>query len=266
MRNLKISFCTTCMGRTHHLKQTLLQNIRDNLSYGEDNLEFVILDYSSPDDLKEWIHSDPDIGPYLKNGVVKYFESPGHTVFRHAEAKNLAHFKATGDIVCNLDADNFTGPGFADYLNRQFTKNINSICTVSLLCYAWMEEKNKGCIGRIALSRDNFIKINGYDDQKFAKGWGGEDDDIVRRAREAGLKKAGVLDSKYLQTVDHSDEERVAFCELDHQEDSLKRIEDVRTIFEANRILRIPLQKIKDFTSSPKKSSAARAPQEMNLN
>ncbi|WP_158563357.1 hypothetical protein [Chitinophaga silvatica] len=47
MEPLKISFCTVCMGRLHHLRQTLLQNIADNTTY--DNLEFVILDCNSED-------------------------------------------------------------------------------------------------------------------------------------------------------------------------------------------------------------------------
>ena len=39
-----------------------------------------------------------------------------------AHAKNMAHRLGIiegADILCNLDADNFTGPGFASYIAEQ---------------------------------------------------------------------------------------------------------------------------------------------------
>ena len=56
MSNNKISFCTVCMNRLHHLKMTLQKNISDNRDYS--NLEFIILDYNSSDGLGEYIRDN----------------------------------------------------------------------------------------------------------------------------------------------------------------------------------------------------------------
>lgn len=49
-----ISFCTVCMNRTLHLKETLIKNIRDNSAYP--NLEYVLLNYGSKDEMPVIIH------------------------------------------------------------------------------------------------------------------------------------------------------------------------------------------------------------------
>ena len=55
-KQYKVSICTTCMDRLSDLKQTLPQNIQDNLDYP--NVEFVVLDYNSKkDDVDGWIKS-----------------------------------------------------------------------------------------------------------------------------------------------------------------------------------------------------------------
>lgn len=64
----KISFCTTCKGRLWQLEQTLPKN----LSLLNDNSEIILLDYKSPDNLKEYIFSK--FFRYLENGKLKYFE------------------------------------------------------------------------------------------------------------------------------------------------------------------------------------------------
>lgn len=50
---MKLSFCTTCKGRTFHLKQTLPQNLKVVRQFSE--VELIVLNYNSPDDLDEWI-------------------------------------------------------------------------------------------------------------------------------------------------------------------------------------------------------------------
>jgi hypothetical protein len=45
----RLSFFTVCMGRLHHLQQTLMKNLAWNADHP--SLEFVLLDYSSPDHL-----------------------------------------------------------------------------------------------------------------------------------------------------------------------------------------------------------------------
>src|SRR5688572_15135597 len=114
----RISLCTTCMGRLHHLKETLPRNLEDNKDCPE--LEFVVLDYNSPDSTGAWLHETyPDL---IHSGRLKYFRTTEPKYFHMAHSKHVAHRLATGDIVCNVDADNFTGPGFASKLAEMFLR------------------------------------------------------------------------------------------------------------------------------------------------
>ncbi|WP_315823425.1 glycosyltransferase [Paraflavitalea speifideaquila] len=117
----RISFCTVCMNRTQHLKETLLRNIQDNIDYPQ--LEFVLLNYGSKDDMHEWVIGQ--MGEYLESGILKYYKADFPEVFKMSHSKNMAFKLATGDILCGLDADNYTGPGFAHYINKLFVKDNN---------------------------------------------------------------------------------------------------------------------------------------------
>lgn len=44
-----IAFCTTCKGRSYHLRQTLPQNLAANADYP--TVKFIILDYEDQDGL-----------------------------------------------------------------------------------------------------------------------------------------------------------------------------------------------------------------------
>lgn len=161
----KVSFCITCMGRLSHLKQTLEKNILDNARYP--NVEFVLL---------------------------VYYRTLRPEHFHVTRAKNIVHSLATGDILCNLDADNFTGKDLAFYLNRIFNKKPNTIVGVT--------SEVPDCFGRIALTRRDFNRLGGYDES--FEGWGFEDDDIIVRAEEAGLSLK-LLPAPFLKYIPHSD-------------------------------------------------------------
>ncbi len=208
---MKISFATTCMGRAHHLKQTLPANLAHNVDWTHPNaVEFVVLDYSSPDDLGEWLLSDPAIAPYLEAGIVRYARHEGEQFFRHSHAKNMAHRLASGDFVCNLDADNFTGPRFADHLRGIFTKKPHSFVSANFFDGSLNQPPYIGCMGRVAMKREDFFKIGGYNEDRKFEGWSGEDFDMFVRACKHLISPHFISDRKYLECVTHSNEERVA--------------------------------------------------------
>ncbi|MEM3116796.1 MAG: glycosyltransferase family A protein, partial [Nitrososphaerales archaeon] len=93
------------------MKQTLYKNIADN---ADADVEFVILDYNSKDDLAEWIGRE--MRREMEEGRVTFWQEKTAKFFHHSHAKNVAALLARGEIICNLDADNFTGPGYAKYL------------------------------------------------------------------------------------------------------------------------------------------------------
>ena len=100
----KITFCTVCMGRLHHVEKTLIKNIKDNSEYP--HLHFILLDYNSKDNLESWIKDQ--MGSYLQSGLLSYYKTTDPVFFHRSHARNMAFRLAEDGIICNIDADNFT--------------------------------------------------------------------------------------------------------------------------------------------------------------
>lgn len=187
------------MNRLHHIKQTLPQNILDNQDY--DNIEFVVLDYNSTDGLEEWIKSE--MKTYLDQGILSYYRAPEPKYFDRSHSRNLMFNLADGDIISNIDADNFTGKGFASYINDVFAKNYNSVILPDTKRqYYYMRD----CVGRFAAKKDDFLAIAGYDETM--SGYGFEDDDLYERLAALGRTEEIITDLSFLKVLKHSDEER----------------------------------------------------------
>jgi len=172
-KNFRISICTTCMNRLEDLKQTLPKNIEDNLGYN--NVEFVLLDYNSKDGLEEWVKEQK----LVESGLV-FFRTDEPKFYTMAHSRNVAYKAASGDIVTNVDADNFTGPGFADRVNR--IANQLSGNNVFLKSY-------RSTHGRVGFWKEEFIKLLGGYDETFV-GYGHDDRDLIFRAMELGFSIA----------------------------------------------------------------------------
>jgi len=195
----KISFCTTCKGRLNHLQKTVVHNLEANRGYP--NFEYVLLDYASRDGMAGWVKNT--FPTEIESGRVVYAYFPRGDKFHMTHAKNMAHRIASGNILVNVDADNFTPEGFAKYLAHKFTKKGNNI-------YMGVENLDKdtkgGCGGRIAVTRGAFFLVGGYD-EKFS-GWSPDDKDFDRRLSSAGLIKHSI-DDFFLKRIEHSDTERL---------------------------------------------------------
>ncbi len=193
---MKISFCTTCMGRLHHLMETLPKNIKDNENYHD--IEFLVLDYNSPDGLESWMKKE--MAGLMKDGLVTYWRERSTKRWRMPHAKNLSHLLATGDIVCNVDADNLTGNSYAARLAECFSEGTPTIVT---------HIHGGGFGGRIALRMPDFLKLRGYD-EKLSFGWGWEDDDFKRRAVSSGLRLVPLWQPDD-RAIGHDDKERIQY-------------------------------------------------------
>ena len=170
----RISLCTTVMNRLADLKQTLLKNILDNMDYG--NIEFVVLDYNSSDGLGDWIKDN--MSQFLQTGRLAYYRTEEPKFFSMAHSRNIAFKLATGDIVNNVDADNFVNPGFATYLNR--IANLRPRKAV-------FAKGKRAMHGRIGFWQDEFInELGGYDE--VFQGYGYDDHDLYNRAMHLGYR------------------------------------------------------------------------------
>ncbi len=211
---LTVSYCITCKGRKHHVAQTLRANM--DAEKNNPNVEFVLLDYDSRDGLSDYIRKE--FAADIASHKLRYAKVEQAPYFQYAHAKNMAHRLATGDILVNLDADNFIAPDSSHWLVRQFQAHPHSIATVLTRTFA-DEVKQKvqkrlgrydvpDCAsGRIALLHTDFNRLGGYNESFSA--WGGEDTDIALRARDAGLHKIAWPRELIGSAIDHSNEERV---------------------------------------------------------
>ena len=194
--SLRISFVSTCKGRLFHLRKTLPQNIKDNADYP--NVEFVVLDYNSEDGLQEWIFENFQAD--IESGRLKYVHYPEPKHFHMAHAKNLGHRVSTGDVICTIDADNYTGKGFAAYLNKQFTARKGIYCRAAK--HIRRELPDTGLGGRIALRRSDFLTIGGYNEEMGL--WGPDDTDVAKRLQNIGLQEIEIP-RRYLGCIVHDD-------------------------------------------------------------
>jgi glycosyltransferase involved in cell wall biosynthesis len=106
---MRVSLCTVCKNRAHHYKKTILKNIHDNIH--DSNVEFILLDYNSQDDLEEWVRDN--LQDYIEMGVVTYYKTFDPLYFQRSHSRNMVFRLAKGDLICNIDADNYTGYSFS---------------------------------------------------------------------------------------------------------------------------------------------------------
>lgn len=199
MSNYKISFCTTCMNRLPYLKQTLPKNLADNASY--EKLEFILLDYNSSDGLEDYVKANYEEA--ISTGRLVYFRIDSVKFYDWAHSRNLAVSLATGDIICNVDADNFTGAGFATYVNQIFQEQNDIFLTTY-----YVPLRKNDVLGRICVMKENFVNIGGYDERM--KHYGFEDIDLIHRLERSGLTKVDIDDPSFLDAIKHSNKERTA--------------------------------------------------------
>ena len=177
-RTPKLSFCTSVKDRFEHLKQTLVVNLEHCRAYR--NFEFVLLDYNCPDPrTKTYVLEE--LGAYVESGEITYYHFPQAKYFDRSHARNLGFCLSTGDILCNVDADNFIGEGFP----------------------LQGPQDGRGLMGRICLHRHHFEAVGGYDERMT--GWGAEDEDLGRRLELLGVTKRDLLAERFCSSILHDD-------------------------------------------------------------
>jgi len=189
-KHRKISICTNCMGRTYDLKRTYVKNIVDNLDYP--NVEFVLLNYNSDDDMDEWVKRY--LTPYIEDGVVNYYKTTEPEFYEMGHSRNVQGKLAQGDIINNVDADNYCGFGFADAINKLAELQPND----AVFC------KGKRMMhGRFGMYKDEFLKYGGYDED--LTGYGYDDHHLMNRVMAQPNYKmmwwTGVKDNNFMRRI-----------------------------------------------------------------
>lgn len=181
----KVSYCTVCYGRLWQLAFTL----RDNLENLKDDEELVLVDYNSPDDIMLFVLGTKYFKKYIEEEKLKYIHVLEVNEYNCPKSKNIAHRFAQGEILINLDADNFL-INMRDKVNDHFEDDSNILLH--------MESRTcGGSYGRIALTKNNFYKLGGYDEELMQHSH--QDTDLIERAKSINLKY--ILDPVYTHVI-----------------------------------------------------------------
>ena len=170
-----LSFCISIKNRKYQLEQTLLQNLLDS---NNDQVEFILIDFGSTDGLKKYIYDN--FKEYLDSKKLKYYYTDRLKYWHASIAKNTTHKYANGKYVVNLDCDNFIGKDGDNILIKKFEDDSNIIISQSDHYFG------SGNSGRISLSKENFLKLGGYNEYFYPMGY--QDSDLLQRAIKYGLK------------------------------------------------------------------------------
>jgi len=196
---VNIVFCTTAKGRTQHLARTLPQNLAHN-----PDARFLVLDYNDQDSLATYLKASHTRDIESGRLVVYQYREP--VPFRMAHAKNLAHrlaLREGADVLVNVDADNFTGPKFDSYLARQFQEE--NVFLWSRMIKQGEGRLERGISGRIAVTKEAFILVGGYDEKYDTHS--PDDKDFHARLRRLGFNGREV-DPCFLLAIKHTDKMR----------------------------------------------------------
>lgn len=189
---VKISFCTWIRNRLHQYRITSLRNLERARGY---DVEFVVVDAGSTDGLVDWMAAN--LGGAIGDGTVRY-ETVSPDPFHFSRYKNVAHGLARGDILVNLDADNMIGPRFCEWA-------LAALPGATTIAHPWSGAWGDGTCGRIALMRDAFDALGGYDEGMEPAGY--QDIDLLRRAVASGVyvleeRHADVVGGALFNTID----------------------------------------------------------------
>ena len=184
-----ICFFTVVMNRLQDLRETLPVNLRDNKCA---ETTFFILDYDSHDGLNEYLVEN--FRDELKQGRLKYLRYSPVEYFSQAHSRNLSVQQINAEYICNLDADNFSGHGFDQYLQETFGLRPGAVIT-------GLDNnlKSHGAFGRMAVARQSFLDVGGYD-EGFT-GYGFEDYDLISRLKEKGCSEITIDNPNFLQVL-----------------------------------------------------------------
>lgn len=195
---MRVAFATTCKGRLEHLSRTLPQNLASNADYRD--CVFVVLDYGSTDALRRYVAQEHYHD--LRSGRLVLYTFPTSGPFRMGHAKNLAHrcaLREGAEILCSLDADNYTGPGFAAWLNEHFKwAGADSFLWSRMVPGIFA----RGISGRIGLMSPTYLKAGGYD-ERFNE-WSPDDRDLIARLERTGYASHEVP-AQFLLGIRHGD-------------------------------------------------------------
>ena len=198
---MNVWFVTTSKGRAFHLAQTLPRNLKNN-----PHAKFLVLDYGSTDNIAGVL------APYRRSNQLVVYHYKTDAAFHVAHAKNMAMrcaIREGADVLVTLDADNFAGAGFDEFVMENLKEGTFLIPDhASIREMPWGAGSTRplrGFAGRLAVRAQDFIKAGGYDETYDT--WRGEDIDFNARMSRMGYTPK-FIGNGFLDVIPHNAEVR----------------------------------------------------------
>lgn len=169
-----ISYCTTCHKRLWQLKQTLDHNLAYTVA---GKVELCVLAYN---DSEAYSYLREHYADYIADGRLRVLDWRDEKVFLDGSTwscgyvKHLAHLMGRGDVLFNLDADNF--------IDDNLQAKLSSLKPNELLITLQSEWRDDGRSGRIGVHRSLYGKAK-YRDKGRA-----DDGDFISQCIALGTK------------------------------------------------------------------------------
>jgi hypothetical protein len=130
--------------------------------------EWIIVDVDSDDEFSTWSIDDERVKIHRISVEEIHF----------AKLYNISHKLGIGDIIVNLDADNFIGEDFCSWTD--------TLLKEKMIGHSWSNNWNDGTYGKISMLREHFYYVGGYDENLLACGF--QDTDIIQRIIKSGVR------------------------------------------------------------------------------
>jgi glycosyltransferase involved in cell wall biosynthesis len=223
MLDMDVSLIVTTWQMPWHLQRVLASIARQSVA---ERLQVIVSDDGSTDETEQVVREF-----CRTSGLRVQFLTHPHNGFHLTRCRNDAARVATADYLLFLDGDCIIPPdhveqylaarrpgvvhyGYCCRLERELSEQIDVAAVASAdfrhwatwserrklaaihykgLLYQWIGHPTKPALkgGNIGISREDFERLNGFDENFRA--WGCEDDDLSNRVRAAGLKIASIL-------------------------------------------------------------------------
>lgn len=172
---MKLSYCTTCYNRLWQIAKTLPYNTQYLKCY---EVELVIVAYND-DSILPFLQAN--YADYLNDGRIRVIEHTEDKIFSDGShwscgyVKDIAHRQAIGDVLFNLDADNF--------IDNELHETLLTLPVNTLLITKQSEWLPDGRSGRIGCHKSDYGKIYYRDKGR------NDDGDFMLQAHLARIKK-----------------------------------------------------------------------------
>lgn len=199
---MSVSLICSCKNRIDALRVSLSSWLTH-----KDISEIIIVDWNSDEPIDFLLNYDERI-KIIRVSDEEYFNQP--------QPLNLAVDISTGDYILKVDCDYIINPYF-DFVNSYKVDDYSFLCGQN--DYEDGEIANspyfKYLRGLLYISRENYLKVNGYSEEN-TKYYAYEDDEIVARLELLGLNKIKVKYDHNILHIPHPDKKRVENFEAYH--------------------------------------------------